>query len=199
MTPGKKTRATTAGEEARSALDPLERALLRHHAEGVSQVVEVRVDDGTYQDLPTSVFYRSAADRLDVDEAALACCRGRVLDVGACVGALALPLQEADHAVTALELLPGAVEVMRERGVRDARVGDLWTFAPERGYDTVLALMNGTAMAGTLTGLIPLLGALALPLAPDGQILVDSTDLRGRDGRGKARRRDVPVPRGRHR
>jgi hypothetical protein len=117
-------------------------------------------------------------------------CRGPILDVGACVGALALPLQASGHEVTALELLPGAVEVMRARGVRDARHGDLWTFAPERSYDTVLALMNGVAAAGTLAGLSPLLAALAGRLAPDGQLLIDSTDLRGKEGRGRARRPD---------
>jgi hypothetical protein len=89
-----------------------------------------------------------------------------------------------------MELLPGAVEVMRARGVRHARVGDLWTFQAERAFDTVLTLMNGAAAAGTMAGLIPLLAALAQSLAPGGQLLIDSTDLRGRAGRGKARRRD---------
>ena len=141
-------------------------------------MVHVSIDDGTEQELPG---------------AALALCRGRVLDVGAGVGALALPLQAAGHEVTALELLPGAVRVMRARGVRDARTGDLWTFEPDRGYDTVLALMNGAAAAGTVAGLIPLLAALAHSLAPHGQLLLDSTDLRGRGGRGLRPRRGHPT------
>jgi SAM-dependent methyltransferase len=176
--------------DMRTALAPLERALLRHHAGASAELVEVLVDDGTEHALPAALFFRGEGDRLEVDHAALALCRGRVLDAGACVGALALPLQAAGHDVTALELLPGAVEVMRARGVRDARLGDLWSFAPERGYDTVLALMNGAAAAGTMAGLIPLLAALARPLAVGGQLLIDSTDLRGRGGRGRARRRD---------
>jgi SAM-dependent methyltransferase len=178
------------GSDARAALLPLERALLRHHAGSPDEIVDVLVDDGTSHGLPVALFFRGAADRLEVDGAALALCRGRVLDVGACAGALSLPLQAAGHEVTALELLPGAVEVMRARGVRDAREGDLWTFQPERAFDTVLALMNGTAAAGTMAGLIPLLAALAGLLAPGGQLLIDSTDLRGRGGRGTARRRD---------
>jgi SAM-dependent methyltransferase len=178
-----------SGSDARAALQPLERALLRHHA-GSPGVVDVRVDDGSSYGLPTAVFFRGEGSWLEVDRAALALCRGHVLDVGACVGALTLPLQAAGHEVTAVELLPGAVEVMRARGVRDARVGDLWTFQAERSFDTVLALMNGTASAGTMAGLIPLLAALAGPLAPGGQLLIDSTDLRGRGGRGRARRRD---------
>jgi SAM-dependent methyltransferase len=179
-----------AGSDIRAALRPLERAVRDYHRGDLGAVVHVSIDDGTEHDLPASVFLRSPGEGLEVDAAALGLCRGRVLDVGACAGALALPLQAAGHDVTALELLPGAVEVMRARGVRDARVGDLWTFEPDRGYDTVLALMNGAAAAGTMAGLIPLLAALAHPLARGGQVLVDSTDLRGRGGRGKVRRRD---------
>ena len=136
------------------------------------------MDDGGVQEMPVGVFFRAGRSLRPADRQALALSRGRVLDVGAGGGALALALQDAGHPVTALEILPGAVRVLRERGVQEARRGDLWTFRPRRLYDTVLALMNGTAPAGTLAGLGPLLAALAAPLAPDGQLLVDSTDLR---------------------
>ena len=65
------------------------------------------------------------------------------------------------------------------RGVRDVRL--------ERPYDTVLALMNGVATAGTLAGLIPLFATLAGFLVPGGRLLVDSTDLRRSGGRGDRR------------
>ena len=91
---------------------------------------------------------------------------------------MALPLQAAGHEVTALEVLPGAAAVLWERGVHDVRLDDLWVFRPDRPYDTVLALMNGTAAAGTLAGLAPLLGTLAAQLATGGQVLIDSTDMR---------------------
>lgn len=173
-----------------AALAPLERALLAYQAGARDALVEVRVDDGSDHVLPAALFFRGEGEWLEVDRVALGLCRGAILDVGACAGALALPLQAAGHEVTALELLPGAVAVMRARGVRDARHGDLWTFAPERRYDTVLALMNGAAAAATMAGLIPLLAALAERLAPHGQLLIDSTDLRAKGGRGRARRGD---------
>ncbi len=184
------TEAGMAGSPMRAALLPLERALLQHHGGWPRQRVRVLVDDGTEHAVPAALFFRSGRSRLAVDRAALRLCRGRVLDVGAGAGALALPLQEAGHEVTALELLPGAARILRDRGVRDVRQGNLWTFRWERPYDTVLALMNGTAPAGTLAGLPGLLDALACPLAPGGQLLVDSTDLRGRGERGRARRPD---------
>jgi SAM-dependent methyltransferase len=139
--------------------------------------LSVVTDDGGEQELPVDLFFREGSDLLPADRAALALCRGRVLDVGAGAGALALPLQAAGHEVTALELLPGAVAVLGARGVRDAQLGDLWDFRPDRPYDTVLALMNGTAAAGTLAGLVRLLGALSAPLVRGGQVILDSTDL----------------------
>ena len=176
------------GPDLRSALAPLERALCDHQEGVTDRALTVRSDDGSEQEMPVAFFFRAGAGLRAADRAALALCTGRILDVGAAGGALALPLQEAGHEVTALELLPGAAAVLRARGVRDVRGGDLWSFDAERPYDTVLALMNGTATAGTLAGLVPLLTALSAPLAPQGQLLIDSTDLR-KLGR-RARRRD---------
>ena len=119
------TEAGMAGSPMRAALLPLERALLQHHGGWPRQRVRVFVDDGTEHTVPAALFFRSGRSRLAVDRAALRLCRGRVLDVGAGAGALALPLQEAGHEVTALKLLPGAARILRDRGVRDVRQGNL--------------------------------------------------------------------------
>ena len=162
----------------RAALEPFGRAL-RAHAQGVTgRTLVVHSDAGAAERVPVALFFRAGRRLRPIDRKAVALCRGRVLDVGAGAGGVALALQSAGVAVTAIEILPAAVTVMRARGVRDARRADVRAFRPRQPYDTVLALMNGTAPAGTLDALPAWLGALAAPLAEGGCVLLDSTDLR---------------------
>lgn len=121
-------------------------------------------------------FFRPPDAMDDVDRTALDACRGRVLDVGGGTGVHALPLQEAGYHVTVLETLPGAVAILRERGLRDVRSESVWDHDEPARYDTILALMNGTGLAGTLSRLVPLLSRMDALLAPGGAILIDSTD-----------------------
>ncbi|MSR35159.1 MAG: methyltransferase [Gemmatimonadetes bacterium] len=160
------------------ALAPLERALTAHQRGASRQMLLVHTDRDELQRMPVALFFREGARLRAADRRAIALCQGRVLDVGAGAGAIALALQGEGFEVTALEVLPEAVQVMQGRGVLDARLADVRTFTPDQPYDTVLALMNGTAPAGTLAGLAPWLAALCAPCAEGGQLLVDSTDLR---------------------
>ena len=139
----------------------------------------VRADDGDAEPMPISVFFRQGEGLSPADRAALARARGRVLDAGAGVGSISLALQERGLAVTALEVIPEGVAIMRERGVLDVREGRLEELPRNGAFDTILLLMNGTSLAGTLSGLPAFLETLEGLLAPGGQVLVDSTDLAG--------------------
>lgn len=155
---------------------PLARALTAFQEGRWDAVLEVHVAGGGSETMPVSLFFRGREGLRDVDRTALALARGRVLDAGAGVGSLALILQEEGLEVTAVEVIPRAVEIMVARGVRDARTGRLEDLEGET-FDTILLLMNGTALAGTLSALPRLLSALERLLAVGGQILLDSTDL----------------------
>ncbi len=145
----------------------------------LTATLDVYMDEGPPESMPVALFFRSRDDLMGVDRAALALARGRVLDGGAGVGSLALLLQEEGMRVTAVEVVPEGVDIMRERGVKDPRRGRLEDLSPDDPFDTILLLMNGTALAGTLGGLPTLLATLARLLAPGGQVLLDSTDLLG--------------------
>ena len=67
---------------------------------------------------------------------------------------------------------------MKQRGIKQALQEDFLTFTPEQPFDTILMLMNGTGIIGKLSQLPLLFERLNLLLAPDGQLLIDSSDLR---------------------
>jgi SAM-dependent methyltransferase len=139
--------------------------------------------DGAVYPMPARVFFRGPRRFPELERLALAECRGRVLDIGAGAGCHALALQARGHAVTALDVSPDAVRVMRERGVRDVRAADVVRFAPgsragAAPYDTLLMLMNGIAIARTLAGLRRFLRRVRRWIPPDGRLLLDSMDLR---------------------
>ncbi len=161
---------------------PLARALMAYAGGETDSLLTVYVDEGEADPMPVSLFFRSAGDLREVDLEAMALARGRVLDVGAGVGAIALALQREGADIAAVEVIPEAVEIMIARGVRDVRRGRVQDLSKDRSYDTLLLLMNGIALAGTLSHLPAFLCELEGRLAPGGQIILESTDVTaGRD------------------
>ena len=76
--------------------------------------------------------------------------RGRVLDVGCGAGRACLHLQERGCDVVGIDNSPGAVEVSRRRGVRDARVRALEEIGPSLGsFDTILMYGNNLGLLGS--------------------------------------------------
>ncbi|MGH3081697.1 MAG: class I SAM-dependent methyltransferase [Gaiellaceae bacterium] len=76
--------------------------------------------------------------------------RGRVLDVGAGAGRVALHLQERGHEVVAIDISPLAIEVCRKRGVRDARVCSFEQVDESLGrVDTVVMWGNNFGLFGS--------------------------------------------------
>lgn len=161
----------------REAWQPHGDAMLAYHRGQHDALIGVCDDYGDSEEHLVSHFFRDEARFPPLERRALGECRGRVLDVGAGTGCHALALQDRGFQVTALEVLPILVEIMTQRGVRDARLGALGEWRDE-AFDTVVLLMNGLGLAGTLTGLEPMLRHLAAMVAPDGQVIADATDPR---------------------
>ena len=153
------------------------RCVADYHRGDVDAALTLTSDAEDERTLPASHFFRVAVELPTVERQALEHARGSVLDVGAGAGAHALHLQEAGHRVTVMELSDLAVEVMTERGVRDARAEDIFSEPDGERWDTILILMNGTTLVGSGAGLTSLFVAAEARLAPGGKILIDSTDL----------------------
>lgn len=156
---------------------PHGQALLDYFRGDHSATVLVHEEGGETEVVPVSVFFRGPSEFSALEDAALDLCRGRVLDAGAGTGCHALVLQELGLSVCAIDVAPEAVEIMRRRGVRDARCADLFQFR-EGPFETILMMMNGIGVVGTLAGLDAFLRAVPRLLAPHGQLLCDSYDPR---------------------
>lgn len=128
-------------------------------------------------EFPVSTLFRSLEEMPSLEREALRLCQGRVLDVGAGAGCHSLYLQEQGLQVTAVDISPLSVETMRRRGVSDVRLADFFTDNVGDAYDTVLLLMNGLGISGTLGRLPRLLERCAALLAANGCVLADSSDL----------------------
>jgi len=103
--------------------------------------------------------------------------RGRVLDVGAGGGRVALHLQERGHEVVAIDRSPGVVEVCRRRGVRDARELALDDVEPALGpFDTVVMFGNNLGLLGGKTKSRRVLRLLHDVTSERARILGETTD-----------------------
>jgi SAM-dependent methyltransferase len=126
--------------------------------------------------MPVDTYFRDYAELTDLELFALLQCRGTVLDIGAGAGSIALHLQQANKKVTALEISPKAVEIMKLRGVKQVVQQDIFLFDGAQ-FDTLLLLMNGIGLTGNIATLRLFLQQAKTLLRPGGQLLFDSSDV----------------------
>ncbi len=126
--------------------------------------------------LPLPYLFRDYKDMPALEKHALKLCKGKVLDIGCGAGSHSLILQKKEQPVTAIDFSKGAIETCKLRGVKNAIHTNLYDFKAHK-FDTLLLLMNGIGIAGTLNQLDPFFTHLKSLLQPNGQILLDSSDI----------------------
>lgn len=131
---------------------------------------------GPKVEMPIEAYFRSQSEMPDLEKTALHLASGKILDVGAGAGSHVLTLQKAGKDAAALEISPTSAQVMRQRGIQHVIRGDYFVYSGEK-YDTLLFLMNGIGLAGTVSGLKKLLTQAENLLNEGGQILFDSCDI----------------------
>lgn len=156
--------------------DILGKALLDYHngtySEDIITATNISEDDA----LPLPYLFRSFAEMPKLEQHALKACSGTVLDAGCGAGSHSLWLQQQDMAVTAIDISQGAIEVAKARGVQKAKQANILDISEEK-FDTILLLMNGTGIFETIEKTGTYLQQLKAILKPNGQILIDSSDL----------------------
>ncbi len=127
--------------------------------------------------LSTSYFFRTFDQMPLLEQKAMKITHGKVLDVGCGAGSHSLFLQnERNLSVTGLDNSPAAIKVTSERGLLQTVQQSIFDFNGDT-FDTLLLLMNGLGICGSLERLQLLLEKLKSLLNPKGQILLDSSDL----------------------
>ncbi|WP_167619019.1 class I SAM-dependent methyltransferase [Maribellus sediminis] len=157
--------------------DPFGAAIHDFFEQGKAPDIAVNTNYTEDEIIPVSDLFRKENEMPEIEKTALKLCKGTVLDIGAAAGCHALVLQEKGLDVTALDNSALAVEVMKKRGVKQVLNADIYEFS-ESKYDTLLLLMNGTGIGGTISGLKKLLVHLKSLLNPNGQVLIDSSDIK---------------------
>jgi cyclopropane fatty-acyl-phospholipid synthase-like methyltransferase len=156
--------------------DPIGLALLDFFDTQEDTSIIVKMDIADEDFLPPSYFFRSYADCPELEQLALQQARGKILDVGAGAGSHSLYLQEQGLDVTAIDVSPNSVEVMQQRGIKNTELVDFYDYQGG-SFDTMLLLMNGIGLVQTLDGFEQFFAQARTLLSPNGQILLDSSDL----------------------
>lgn len=157
--------------------DPMGTAIYDFHRTGSADVLKVYSSDFDDDEIPVSDLFREYDDMPYIERVALDQAAGRVLDVGAGSGCHSLALAKAGKESVAIDISPLSVEVMRERGV-DSRLVNLYDESFTEKFDTILMLMNGTGIIGTLENMETFFARIRQLLNPGGCVLIDSSDLR---------------------
>lgn len=131
---------------------------------------------GQPEEMPTEVFFRGEDEMPEAELLALQLCRGKILNIGAGAGSRALVLQQRGFEVTALEISPGAADVMQKRGIKAGVQQNISQYKNEK-FDTLLLLMNGIGFTQNLFGLERFLQHVKQLLLPGGQLVFDSSDI----------------------
>ena len=128
-------------------------------------------------EMSVAYLFRSFNEMPKMEQQALQLAKGKILDVGCGAGSHSLYLQnDRELDVTAIDISKNAIKACTLRGKKNARVQDVMTLENEK-YDTILLLMNGAGMCGTLSNIPKFLLQLKSLLNPGGQILLDSSDI----------------------
>ncbi|MGY5875307.1 MAG: methyltransferase domain-containing protein [Candidatus Thorarchaeota archaeon] len=151
--------------------------IMRDAFEGKPSEHLVERDDG-YGSESTGQQYVAEFDEWHESERlGIAKVKGKVLDVGCGAGRVALFLQQKGHEVVGIDISEEALEVARERGVRDARymsVGEL--DFPDGTFDTVLMYGNNFGLLGEYGKVVQMLRDLHRITSDDSVILAATRD-----------------------
>ena len=139
-------------------------------------VTETSISD--QDEMAVDYLFRSHSQMPIIEQKALDLCFGKILDVGCGAGSHSLYLQnEKNLEVLAIDISENAIKTCQLRGLKNTFVKNILELENQK-FDAILLLMNGTGIFGTIDNTILYLEKLKSLLNNNGQILIDSSDLK---------------------
>lgn len=158
--------------------DPMGTAIAEYQKTGRAGRLRVLSSMFDEDEIPVAHLFRTLEEMPLLEQQALALAHGRILDVGAGAGCHSMVLQERGEDVVSIDISPLSCEAMEARGLRQVRCIDLFDPRLTGPFDTILLLMNGTGIVGKLKRMPDFFSRIRQLLAPGGQVLIDSSDLK---------------------
>lgn len=159
-----------------SQIDIYGQALIDYQNDNFTENIKTFSTIAGHDIYPLPYLFRSFEKMPKLEQKALQLAQGKVLDIGCGAGSHSLYLQKNNYDVLAIDISKGAIETCKLRGIKKAQVQDIWQLKNQQ-FDTILLLMNGAGMCGKLNKISDFLNHLKTLLLPNGQILLDSTDV----------------------
>lgn len=152
-------------------------AIMDYHRRGKADALRVFSPDFDEDEIPVADLFREYDEMPEIERYALDRAEGLILDVGAGSGCHSMALKRMGKKALAIDISPLSVEVMKERGL-DAAMVNFYDPSFDARFDTVLMLMNGTGIIGSLENMPVFFDRIRQLLNPGGSVLIDSSDLR---------------------
>ena len=128
-------------------------------------------------EMEVAYLFRSFVEMPAIEQKAIQLANGKTLDIGCGAGSHSLYLQnERNINVHSIDISKNAIQACLLRGLKNVQAIDVLDLENEK-YDTILLLMNGTGIFETLEKSTIYLQKLKSLLNPNGQILIDSSDI----------------------
>jgi len=157
-------------------LDLFGKAILDFQTNNAPYAIITETTISETDEMDVAYLFRSFNEMPKIEQKALEIARGKVLDVGCGAGSHSLYLQEKGLEVNGIDISPRAIKACKLRGIKNAKVQNVLDLENDK-FDTILLLMNGTGIFGTLAETSKYLQKLKSLLSPNGQVLIDSSDI----------------------
>jgi SAM-dependent methyltransferase len=160
---------------ATSGKDPIGAAIQQYAETSISKDIIVHSDICDDDIIPSHYLFRTYDEMPEMEQFAIEQCDGTILDVGAGTGCHARILDARGYNVCAIDISEGAVKHMQDTGLYASNE----RFEEVTGkFDTILMLMNGIGLAGSLNNLERTLQHAKSLLNKNGKIICDSDDIK---------------------